>query len=107
MKMLVGNGEGGGISRYVPQSSPAPKPANRGKITNSQVKRKLAKLNERISMWKQYSENKAVHKRFSGIKPGMRDTFSEKHRAELVLFDAAAKHFDDLKASGEVIDPKK
>ncbi|MDI6619748.1 MAG: TNT domain-containing protein [Clostridiales bacterium] len=54
MKMLVGNGEGGGISRYVPQSSPAPKPANRGRITNSQVKRKLA--NDYFTNWRREGE---------------------------------------------------
>ncbi|MGX8702196.1 MobA/MobL family protein [Caproiciproducens sp.] len=79
--------------------------ALRGEIVSAE--RQLAALNERLSLWKQYSENKAVHKRLSGIKPGMRDTFTEKHRAELILFDAAAKYFDELKASGEAIDPKK
>ena len=39
MKMLVGNGEGGGISRYVPQSSPAPKPANRSKKKKANSRR--------------------------------------------------------------------
>ena len=79
--------------------------ALRGEIVN--VERQLAKLNEQLSMWKQYSENNAVHKRLSSIKPGMRDTFTEKHCAELILFDAAAKYFDDLKASGETIAPQK
>ena len=79
--------------------------ALRGEIVNAE--RQIAKLNERLSMWEQFSENKAIHKRLSNIKPNMRDTFSEKHRAELILFDAAAKYFGDLKASGETITPQK
>ncbi len=79
--------------------------ALRGEIASAE--RQLSKLNERLSMWEQFSENKAVHKRLSNIKPGMRDTFMEKHSAELILFDAAAKYFNDLKASGEIIAPQK
>jgi outer membrane murein-binding lipoprotein Lpp len=79
--------------------------ALRGEIVSAE--RQIAKLNGHLSMWEQYSENKAVHKRLSSIKPGMRDAFTEKHRAELILFDAAAKYFDALKASGEIITPKK
>ena len=79
--------------------------ALRGEIVSAE--RQIAKLNGHLSMWKQYSENKAFHKRLSSIKPGMRDAFTEKHRAELILFDTAAKYFDDLKASGEIITPQK
>ena len=79
--------------------------ALRGEIVSAE--RQLAKLNERLSMWEQYSENKAVHKRLSSVKPGIKNTFTEKHRAELILFDAAAKYFDYLKASGETITPQK
>ncbi|OCN02323.1 conjugal transfer protein TraA [Clostridium sp. W14A] len=79
--------------------------ALRGEIVSAE--RQLANLNERLSMWEQYSENKAVRKRLSCIKPGMRYTFTEKHRAELILFNAAAKYFDVLKASGETIAPQK
>lgn len=79
--------------------------ALRGEIVSAE--RQLAKLNGHLSMWEQYSENKAVHKRLSNIKPGIRDTFTERHRAELILFDASAKYFDDLKASGETITPQK
>lgn len=49
----------------------------------------------------------AVHKRLSDIKPVARDSFMEKHCAELILFDAAAKYLDELKASGEAIAPQK
>lgn len=77
----------------------------RGEIVS--VERQIAKLNEHLSMWEQYSENKTVRKRLSNIKPGMRDTFTGNHRAELILFDAAAKYLDELKASGETIAPQK
>ena len=79
--------------------------ALRGEIVSAE--RQIAKLNERISMWEQFSENKAVHKHLSNIKPGMRDTFTDKHRTELILFDAAVKYFDELKVSGETIAPQK
>lgn len=79
--------------------------ALRGEIVSDE--RQIAKLNEHLSMWEQYSKNKPVHNRLSSIKQGMRDTFTEKHRAELILFDAATKYFDDLKTSGEIIAPQK
>ncbi|MDD3337203.1 MAG: hypothetical protein PHI98_17105 [Eubacteriales bacterium] len=79
--------------------------ALRGEIVSTE--HQIAKLNERLSMWEQYSKNKGVHKRLSSIKLDMRDTFTEKHRVELILFDAAAKYFDGLKASGEIIAPQK
>jgi outer membrane murein-binding lipoprotein Lpp len=79
--------------------------ALRGEIVSAE--RQLAKLNERLSMWEQYSENKVVYKRLSNIKPVAQDSFMEKHRAELILFDAAAKYLDELKASGEMIEPQK
>ncbi len=71
------------------------------------AERQIAKLNEYLSMWEQFSKNKPVHKRLVKIKPDMRDTFAEKHRAELILFDAAAKYFDEIQASGETITPQK
>lgn len=79
--------------------------ALRGEIVSAE--RQLSKLSERLSMWEQFSKNKPVHKRLVNIKPSMRDTFTEKHRAELILFDAAAKYFDDMKASDEIIAPQK
>jgi outer membrane murein-binding lipoprotein Lpp len=79
--------------------------ALRGEIVSAE--RQITKLDERLSMWVQYSKSKAVHKRLSNIKPDMRDTFTEKHSAELILFDAAGKFFNDLKASGETITPQK
>jgi hypothetical protein len=79
--------------------------ALRGEIVSAE--RQLSELAERLSMWEQYFENEAVHKHLSNIKPDMRDTFTEKHRAELILFDAAAKYLNELKASGETIATQK
>ena len=79
--------------------------ALRGKIASTE--RELAHLNERLSMWEQYEENKDVYQQLAGLKPGVRDSFSEKHRIELILFDSAASYFDELKASGEAIAPQK
>ena len=70
------------------------------------TERQIANLSERLAMWEQYSENKVVHKRQSNIKPDMLETFAEKHRIELILFDAAAKYLNELKASGETIAPQ-
>lgn len=78
--------------------------ALRGEIVSAE--RQLAMLNERLSMWGQYSDYKSIHKRLSDVKPGTRDTFTEKHRTDLILFDAAVRYLDDLKASGEKITPK-
>lgn len=78
--------------------------ALRGEIVSTE--RQIAKLNEYLSMWEQYSKNKVVHKHLSNIKSGARDTFTEKHRTELIRFDAAVRYLDDLKTSGEKITPK-
>ena len=79
--------------------------ALRGEITSTE--RELTKLNERLSMWGQYEENKDVYQRLAALKPDARDSFSEKHRVELILFDSAASYLDELKASGEAIAPQK
>ena len=78
--------------------------ALRGEIASTE--RELAKLNERLSMWEQYSQNKDVYQQIAALKPVERDFFSEKHRVELILFDSAFSYFDELKASGEAISPK-
>ncbi len=78
--------------------------ALRGKIASTE--RELAQLNERLSMWEQYSQNEDVYQQLTILKPSARDSFSEKHRIELILFDSAASYFDELKASGEAISPK-
>ena len=78
--------------------------ALRGEIAS--VERELTRLNERLSMWEQYEENKDVYQQLADLKPGARDSFSEKHRIELILFDSATSYFDELKASGDTISPK-
>ena len=70
------------------------------------TERELTKLNERLSMWKQYEENKDVYQQLATLKPGVRDFFSEKHSVEFILFDSAASYLDELKSSGEAIAPK-
>lgn len=57
-------------------------------------------------MWEQYSQNKDVYQQLAALKSDARDSFSEKHRVELILFDSAASYFDELKAAGEAISPK-
>ena len=57
-------------------------------------------------MWEQYEENKGVYQQLADLKPGVRDSFSEKHRVELILFDSAASYLDELKTAGEDISPK-
>ena len=72
----------------------------------SSAERELGKLSERLSMWEQYEEYKDVYQQLAALKPGERDSFSEKRRVELILFDSAVSYFDELKASGEAIEPK-
>ena len=79
--------------------------ALRGEITSTE--RELTKLNERLSMWEQYEENKDVYQQLATLKPGARNSFSQKHRVELILFDSAASYFDELKSSGKVVEPNK
>lgn len=78
--------------------------ALRGEIVSAE--RQLAKLNERLSMWEQYYENKAIHKRLAAMKPKTQEKFQVAHSAELALYDAAVRYLDDLKSGGEAITPK-
>ncbi len=78
--------------------------AMRSEIASTE--RELARLKERLSMWEQYEKNKDSYQQLAALKLGVRDSFSEKHRVELILFDSTASYFDELKASGEVITPK-
>ena len=57
------------------------------------AKRELDQLNERLYMWVQYEENKDVYQQLADLKPGARNSFSEKHRVELILFDSAKQLF--------------
>ena len=68
--------------------------------------RRIDDLEERLSMWKQYADNKPVHQHLAALKPREREKFQNTHSVELALYDAAARYLNDLKASGEKITPK-
>jgi len=72
----------------------------RGEI--AAIGRQIDQLDERLAMWKQYSENRVSHQRLAALKPKTRETY----RAGLALYDAATRYLDGLKASGEKITPK-
>ena len=76
----------------------------RGEI--AAIGRQIDQLKEKLAMWKQYSENRVSHQRLAALKPRAREKFQDAHRAELLLYDAAARYLDGLKASGERITPK-
>ena len=78
--------------------------ALRGEIVSAE--RQIAKLSEHLSMWEQYSKNKAVYKRLAAMKPKTQEKFQTAHSAELALYDAAVRYLDDLKSGGEAITPK-
>ena len=77
----------------------------RGKIVTAE--RRIAKLEEHLTMWKQYERYKAAHKQYANLKPSKRTSFEQDHHAELALFEAAARYLENLKSSGEPITPKK
>ena len=68
--------------------------------------RQIDELNKRLSMWKQYSENKVSHQNLTNLKPRAREKFQDAHRVELALYDAAVRYLDKLKVSSEKITPK-
>lgn len=68
--------------------------------------RQIDGLNKRLSMWKQYADNKPVHQRLAILKPRAREKFQDAHGAELALYDAAVWYLNELKVSGEKITPK-
>jgi hypothetical protein len=68
--------------------------------------RQIDGLNKRLSMWKQYFDNKPVRQRLTALKPRAREKFQDAHSAELALYDASVRYLDELKASGEKITPK-
>lgn len=76
----------------------------RGRIVSAE--RQIAELNQRLAMWKQYEQYKPVRRQLDSVKPRKKDAFSEQHRAELTLFDAAKRYLDKLTASGEKLTPK-
>ena len=76
----------------------------RGEI--AAIGRQTDDLKKRLSMWKQYSENRVFHQRLAALKPRVREKFQDAHQTELLLYDAAVRYLNDLKASGEKITPK-
>lgn len=76
----------------------------RGKI--AATARQIDGLNKRLSMWKQYSENKIFHQSLTILKPRAQEKFQDAHRVELALYDAAVRYLDELKASDEAVTPK-
>ena len=76
----------------------------RGKIVKAE--RRLAVLDERLEMWTQYEKYKPIRQKLDKLKPGKREKYQQKHKAELMSFDAAVQFLKDLKASGEKITPK-
>ena len=76
----------------------------RGEI--SATARQIDQLKKRLSMWKQYADNKAFSQQLAALKPRARKKFQDAHSTELALYDAAVRYLDELKASGEKITPK-
>ena len=68
--------------------------------------RQIDDLEERLSMWKQYANNKPVRQRLVALNPREREKFQDAHSVELALYDAAVRYLNELKASGEKITPK-
>jgi outer membrane murein-binding lipoprotein Lpp len=77
----------------------------RGEI--AAIGRQIDQLDERLSMWRQYSEKKGIHQHLAALKPKAREAYQDAHNAEFALYDAAVRYLDGLKASGEKIMPKK
>ena len=68
--------------------------------------RQINELEKRLSMWKQYSDNKPIRQRLASLKPRAREKFQDAHSAELALYDASMRYLNKLKASDEKITPK-
>jgi hypothetical protein len=68
--------------------------------------RQIDQLNKRLSMWKQYSDNKPVSQQLATLKPRAQEKFQDAHSVELALYDASVRYLGELKASGEKITPK-
>ena len=76
----------------------------RGEI--SATARQIDGLNKRLSMWKQYTDNKTSHQQLTTMKPRVREKFQDAHSVELALYDAAVRYLNELKEFGEKITPK-
>jgi outer membrane murein-binding lipoprotein Lpp len=68
--------------------------------------RQIEGLNKRLSMWKQYADNKTFRQRLAVLKPRARVAYQNEHYTELALYDASVRYLNELKASGEKITPK-
>lgn len=68
--------------------------------------RQIDGFNKRLSMWKQYADNKPVRQRLAALKPREKEKFRDAHSVGLALYDAAVRYLNELKASGEKITPK-
>lgn len=68
--------------------------------------RQIDGLKKRISMWKQYTDNKPFRQRLAALKPRARVAYQDEHYTELALYDATVRYLDGLKASGEKITPQ-
>ncbi|MCL1632925.1 MobA/MobL family protein [Sporolactobacillus sp. CPB3-1] len=68
--------------------------------------RQIDELNKRLSMWKQYADNKPVRQQLAALKPRAWEKFQNAHSVELALYDASVRYLDELKVSGEKIAPK-
>ena len=77
----------------------------RGKIVSAE--RRIAVLEERLSMFQQYEKYKAIHRQYVKMKPAKQEQFEQRYHAELALYDAAVRYLENLKSGGEAITPKK
>ena len=68
--------------------------------------RQIDELNKRLSMWKQYADNKAFRQQLVALKPRAQGKFQDAHSAELALYDASVRYLNKLKTSSEKITPK-
>ncbi len=76
----------------------------RGRIVDTE--RRISTLTERLQMYAQYEQNRRVYKRLSKLKPEKRKQLQQEHSAEIVLYEAAVRYLDKLKASGENVNAK-
>lgn len=79
--------------------------ALRGKIRDTE--RQISTLTERLDMWEKFEKHKGIHHQLVSLKPNRQDEFSERHRAELTLYESANRYLKELQKSGEKTIPKK
>lgn len=78
--------------------------ALRGEIVSKE--RRIAVLEKHLEMLTQYKQYKPIRQKLDALSPKKQESFAERHRAELALFDAAKRYLDELTASGEKVTPK-